>query len=280
MSQRSTLDRAIAVVGITLALLLLGCADGTAALGPSSSSTAGAPPSFGVGEPTFGGGSQSALWADDFEGTANTAALFARYTTQSGESGVHVDATGGLQGSRAIRVDWRTRAGCADDSHLLERAFPAAARDVIVQYSVRYTPGFAFDWSGNDRCSGNAKKLFFLWAAQGSRFDFISENHVLGVGSDLDHPLFAQNIGGALRPDDLADGSWHRITLRIRQSSTPTATDGSIHGWIDGAQRWAVTGIASNASGGWVLFKLPTTFNQGSPRDQSEWIDDLRIWTP
>lgn len=212
---------------------------------------------------------------------SSTSDIYARYATQNGENGIHLDATGGLNGSRAMRIDWKKKSGCTDDSHLIEGSFPVAAREVVVQYSVRYQAGFVFDWIGRGgSCSGNAKKLFFLWAAQGSRFDFISENHFLGVGSDHDHPLFAQHLGTAVRPEDLGDGNWHRITLRIRQSSTPTATDGSIHGWIDGVQKWAVTNIASNASGGWVLFKLPTTFNQGSPVDQSEWIDGFRIWTP
>lgn len=231
--------------------------------------------------PTYVPGTHTPLWMDDFESTLTDAAIFARYITQNGENGLHVDAGAGVGGSRALRMDWRAKSGCTDDSHFIEGAFPVAAQEVVVQYDIRYQPNFVFDWFGRSGCSGNAKKLFFLWAGAGSRFDFISENHVLGVGSDHDHPLFSQNVGGAaLRPDDLADGQWHRITLRVRQSSTPTATDGYIHGWVDGVQKWKVDNIASNASGGWTLFKFPATFNQGSPVDQSEWVDNIRIWRP
>lgn len=233
-------------------------------------------------EPTFTSGVHTALWMDDFENTANTAAIYSRYVTQGSENGLNLDATGGLSGSKALRMDWRTKTGCTDDSHFVEGIFPQAANEVVLQFSVRYQANFAFDWIGRGgACSGNAKKLAFLYAPVGDRFDFISENHVLGVGSDHDHPLFSQNQGGAaLRPDDLADGAWHRITLRVKQSSTPTAQDGYIHGWVDGVQKWKVDNIASNAAGGWVLFKLPSTLNQGSPINQSEWFDNIRVWRP
>lgn len=251
-----------------------------ATLPPPSSPASPTPPPSTTAEPVFVAGTHTSLWHDDLESTATTAALYARYATQSNETGVHLDATGGVNGSRGIRFDWRAKTGCTDDSHFIEGSI-APSQEVVVQYSVRYQPNFAFDWIGRGGpCSGNAKKLFFLWAQQGSRFGFISENRGLGVGSDYDHPLFAQNTGGAVTPEALADGQWHRITLRVRQSSTPTATDGYVHGWIDGVQRWAVNNIASRASGGWVLFKLPTTMNQGSPIDQSEWMDNFRIWRP
>ena len=231
-------------------------------------------------EPTFNASANQSLWHDDFESALTTASIYTRYATQSAEIGLHLDFSGGLNGSRGMRIEWQPRSGCSDDSHFIEGSF-AAAQEVVVQYSVRYQTNFAFDWIGRGgACSGNAKKLFFLWAAAGSRFDFISENHVLGVGSDFDHPLFAQHLGTAVTPEALGDGQWHRITLRVRQSSTPTATDGYVHGWIDGVQKWSVNNIASRASGGWVLFKVPSTFNQGSPLQQSEWMDDFRIWRP
>jgi hypothetical protein len=243
----------------------------------SPSASAGSEPSY-----TSGGG--TLLWQDNFDGRTSDAALLSQYTLASGESGIHTDATAGLNGSGAARIDWKAQSStsCQDDSHLIEHSFPAA-QEVYVQYSVRYAPGFVFDWvgrSGGEGCTGNAKKLFFLWAGSGTRFDFISENHWLGMGSDQDHPLFNQNVGPVVSDEMLGDGNWHRITIHVRQSSTPTATDGLIEGWIDGVQRWSWANVASNASGGWVLFKMPTTFNQGSPVDQSEWFDGLTIWRP
>ncbi len=218
------------------------------------------------------------LWRDEFDHAASDGELLKSYVTLRA-GGMHRDPTAGLNGSGALRIDWASNPGCGDDGRVLERSF-APVNDIVVQYSVRYTPGFAFDWRGRGRCAGNAKKLFFLWAASGSRFDFVSENHELGMGSDYDHPLFTQNTGATITPETLGDGNWHRVTVRVRQSSTPLARDGAISGWIDGILRWEYTGIASHASGGWTLVKLPTTFNQGSPINQSEWLDGWSIWRP
>jgi hypothetical protein len=160
---------------------------------------------------------------------------------------------------------------------VLEASFPAA-RELTVSYWVRYTPGFVFDWRGHRPCSGNAKKLFLLWATEGSRFVFISENGTLGVGSDHDHPLFAQNGDAAFSTAALADGAWHRVTLRVRQGSSPTAADGSVYGWIDGVLRWRYDNVVTHNAGGYHLFKMPATFNSGSPVTQVEWLDQLRIW--
>jgi len=236
-------------------------------------------------EPSYASGGGTLLWQDNFDGRGTDAAMLSQYSLMTGESGIHYDATGGLNGSGAARVDWPAQTaagGCLDDAHLIEHSF-AASQEVYAQYSVRYQAGFVFDWMGHNTgvgCTGNAKKLFFFWSGSGQRFDFITENHALGMGSDLDHPLFSQNAGPVVTDEMLGDGNWHRITMHVRQSSTPTAKDGLIEGWIDGVLRWSLPNVASNASGGWVLFKMPTTFNQGSPVAQSEWFDGLTVWRP
>jgi hypothetical protein len=239
-----------------------------------------------AGEPMYVVGAGTLLWQDSFDRRGADATMLSHYALMDGESGIHFDSAAGLNGSGAARVDWpaQTVAGrCLDAAHLIEHSFPPS-REVFVQYSVRYSRGFVFDWIGRSSrlgCAGNAKKLFFLWAGSGkSRFDFISENHWLGMGSDYDHPLFKQNVGPVVSDEMLGDGNWHRITMHVRQSSTPTAKDGLIEGWIDGVQRWSWPNVASNAGGGWVLFKMPTTFNQGSPVTQSEWFDGLTVWKP
>jgi hypothetical protein len=227
-------------------------------------------------------GSGTIIWQDHFDGVLTDLLALTNYITL-GVTNIHIDLGGGLGGSGALRMDWTPEAAgpCQDDSHLIERALPGT-REIYVQYSVRYSPHFVFDWtqSGYSACTGNAKKLFFLWSTSGSRFDFISENHFLGMGSDYDHPLFAQNVGPAVTDEQFGDGSWHRVTMHIIQSSTPTAADGLIEGWIDGVKEWYVPNWVSSSSGGWSDFKMPTTFNQGSPVAQSEWIDDLTIWEP
>jgi uncharacterized protein YjdB len=246
--------------------------------------TAFAAPPPPTTEPTPNGG--TVIWHDDFNGgllgtVLTDAQLLVNYDVL-GAAFIHADSTGGLGGSGAARIDWVRSTACQDASRVLEREFPAT-QDVYAQYDIRYTTGFIFDWtdSGQSPCTGNAKKLFFFYAGSGSgtsRFDFIAENHTLGMGGDFDHPLFQQTAGPAMSLADFGDGSWHRVTIHVRQSSTPTTADGFIYGWIDGVLRWAVPEWASGSSGGWIYFDLPTTFNQGSPADQSEWIDNLTIW--
>ncbi len=253
------------------------------------------PPAVGA-EPVFDSRSHRELWADDFDhaersipqGPGGQDSRYGRYVTL-GAPHLRFEAGAGIGGSGALRIDWLAlgsapvagRAGgrCADDSRVLEASF-APSREVIVQYAVRYTRGFVFDWGTRGRCHGNAKKLLLLWARDGSRFVYISENGSLGVGSDHDHPLLQQNRAVAVTPSALADGRWHRLTFHLRQSSAPNRKDGAIHGWIDGVERWSHEGIATHNSGGYVLFKLPATFNEGSPVAQTEWMDDLRVWRP
>ena len=242
----------------------------------SSSVVPPQPPPSGS-EPTFQAG-QRLIWRDTFDGGLSDAAVLTNYITLNPQY-IHADAAAGLNGGGALRFDWQASTGCQDQSRLIEQGIEPT-REIYVTYTIRYTPNFQFDWRNYSGCTGNAKKLFFLYSVSGSRFDFISENHFLGMGSDYDHPLFAQNQNGTMSVEQLGDGSWHRITIHVVQSSTPTATDGVIEGWIDGVQKWSYRNVASNASGGWNYFHFPSTFNQGSPATQSEWIDDLVVWKP
>lgn len=235
-------------------------------------------------EPMFARGEHELLWADDFNDAPRRPRdaddqRLGRYLAV-GASHMHFDPKAGVGKSGALRIDWARAplgAPCADDSRVLEAWFDPSP-ELYIQFSVRYTPGFVFDWSKGGRCHGNAKKLFLLWPREGSRFVYISENGALGVGSDHDHPLFSQHAAVRLTPAALADGGWHRITFHLRQGSAPGRADGSIRGWIDGVERWRRDGIVTHNGGGYYLFKLPATFNAGSPRAQSEWVDELRIW--
>lgn len=293
---------AIAILGLALVATVVGVVAGAThrearegASGPreggagATDALASAPARAADAEPEFDERAHDVLWADDFEDRLRAVApkrlgdagRLGRYLTL-GDPFVRLDPEGGINGSGAVRMDWvprRGRAGCDDDSRVLEASFEPA-REIVIQFSVRYTPGFVFDWSRHRPCTGNAKKLFLLWAQEGSRFVFISENGTLGIGSDHDHPLFAQNRGSAITSAELADGKWHRITFQVRQGSASDRADGSVRGWIDGVERWHHRGVVTHNAGGYHLFKFPATFNQGSPAAQSEWVDALRVWRP
>ncbi len=265
-------------MGLCLVLTLLAALRNTA---PAVPVTESAPPSL-LAEPVFSVARHDLLWGDDFDAPPLriTRERYGRYLTLDART-LQFDPGAGVNGSGALRISWsaaeRRSASCNDDSRVLEASFPATP-SLTVSYWVRYSPSFVFDWSGRNPCSGNAKKLFLLWATEGSRFVFISENGALGIGSDHDHPLFAQNGNAVFTPADLADGAWHRVTLRVRQGSSPTARDGSVYGWIDGVLRWRYDNVVTHNAGGYHLFKMPATFNAGSPVTQVEWLDKLRIW--
>jgi hypothetical protein len=242
-------------------------------------------------EPVFRAGTGTLLWQDSFDGLLGDVTMLLNYVGMQA-SFLHADAGGGLGGSGAMRMDWTRSTSCQDDWRGIERSLAGAPREVIVQYSVRYSPGFVFDWaySGQSPCDGNAKKFMRLVAgtsggapcgtAAGADFLFVSEDHDLRAEGICASRLSSQNVGAPTSLSELADGKWHRVTFHVKQSSSLTAADGFFHGWIDGVQRWSMPNWASRSVGGWGFLRLPGTFNRGSPATQSEWLDDLKIWRP
>jgi len=243
--------------------------------------------------PTFG----TVIWQDDFLSYTSAADILAAYSHLNGESQISLDTTGGYGGFQAMRINWPQQTntvtslgGCTDGDHLIERGFTPTP-EIYVQYYVRYQAGFQFDWNaaraagvaGN--CTGNAKKLFLLPSASGARLQLVSENHHIVLYTENQLSLMTgqpgiQNVGAEFTPEDLGDGNWHRITIHAKMSSTPTATDGFLYGWIDGNLKWSNPAYATGNTGGWDYFQTPTVFNQGSPVAQSEWMDNLSVWHP
>jgi hypothetical protein len=183
-------------------------------------------------------------------------------------------------------MDWQaqTSGNCVDDNRLLEQGFPESV-EFYLQYWVKYQAGFVFDWTGHPEFpgneQGNAKKLALVLTHDPGRFDFIAENHSLGLGPDLDEPLHQQNASGTpFSLEQLGDGQWHRVTIHVRRSSSPTLGDGFEYGWIDGTLRWSYSGIPLVTNSLYYTLQLSATFNCGSPVTQSEWLDGLRIWRP
>jgi uncharacterized protein YjdB len=241
--------------------------------------------------------SGTTLWHDDFSSYTSSTALLAAYSHMTGENGIFLDATGGYGGSPGMRVDWqqqtntdRSTGGCNDADHLIEHSFTSAT-EIYVQYYVRYQAGFQFDWRQEiangtaGQCNGGAKKLFLVPAVSGSRLQLISENHHIVLYTENQLSLMTgqpgiQNVGSELTPEQLGDGNWHRITIHAKMSSSPSANDGFLYGWIDGQLKWSNPAYATGNTGGWYVFQVPTVFNNGSPVAQSEWMDNLTVWRP
>ena len=129
-----------------------------------------------------------------------------------------------------------------------------------------------------------AKKLFLVISVSGSRLQLISENHhiVLYTENHLVGTRLPgiQNVGSEVTPEMLGDGKWHKITIHAKASSSPSATDGFLYGWIDDELKWFNPSYATGNTGGWYDFQTPTVFNNGSPIAQSEWLDNLSVWRP
>jgi len=205
----------------------------------------------------------------------------------TGNNSMHADPTAGPNGSGALRIDWNKSTTCNDDWSGVERSIPGAPTEIYIQFWVRYTPGFLFDWvhTNTGPCTGVAKKLFLVWSGNSNdnRFMYVMENLNLSASSDYESAIGAPRVENTANPMTSAqygDGNWHRVTFHIKQSSSATATDGFLYGWIDGVERWAKPNWASGSTGGWVDFKFPSTFNSGSPANQSEWMANLAIWQP
>ncbi len=226
--------------------------------------------------------SGTTLWRDTFDAPD---AGISNYAVMQGGF-LHADPDAGVNGTGALRMDWPKSTTCADDWTGLDHAIPGAPTEIFIQFSVKYQPGFQFDWlsAAGSQCAGNAKKLFLVWSGDNrSRFIYVAEDHDLRAASDYEDALGtnrSQNGASPISLEQYADGNWHRVTFHIKQSSSTTATDGFLYGWIDGVQRWSRPNWASGSIGGWVEFKMPSTFNQGSPASQSEWVDNLTIWRP
>jgi hypothetical protein len=197
-----------------------------------------------------------------------------------------MDPTGGPAGGAAMRIDWPKSTTCQDDWSGIEHGIAGAPTEIYVQYSVRYAPGFLFDWvhTGSSPCTGVAKKLLLVWSGDNAnRFLFSVVNLNLAAESDYEVSIGAnaeQNTSSPMSSAQLADGTWHRVTFHIKQSSSMTATDGFLYGWIDGVLRFSRSNWASGSIGGWTDLKMPSTFNSGSPAAQSEWMSSLTVWKP
>ncbi len=223
-------------------------------------------------------GQKVLLWADEFSSLTDESLLSQYLLMQS--NFLHAD-------NGSIRMDWKRNGdSCAGDWRGIERSWQGLPKEIYFEYRVRYEPGFKFDWlySGESPCRGTAKKLFIIWpnSSEQYRFLFVNENHELKAGSDYNEVVFGgflpQNLEPKMALEEFGNGEWHTVSFHIKQATTPTGDDGFLYGSIDGVPRWSYPKWASGSTGGWLTFQAPANINEGSPRDQSEWMDDLRIW--
>ncbi len=78
--------------------------------------------------------------------------------------------------------------------------------------------------------------------------------------------------------DHLTNGNWHRVTIKYTAESSSQALDGAFEVWIDGEKVNDNQGIGTGTLGVENI-ELASTFNGGSPKNQTEYYGNITIWT-
>ncbi len=196
----------------------------------------------------------------------------------------------------------------------------------VASYYAMYQPGYMFWWS-NGGCSRgvSAKELvnFYAstpggvgkWSLVAHHFSASELSSVwppiyqvsVGAGGAVlwgvwqdnletsstvaaNNPTYPQHLAiGTKDPNAIADGAWHRITVRSRKQSGVDVGDGIIQMWVDGVLVMNYDGtdssspayhkvyVSSNA-GMYQPFAVAGIFNGGAPQLQSRWLDRFRFW--
>jgi hypothetical protein len=257
--------------------LVTGNSVGTAMISATSEGKVGTadltvrdPPPAGVGEPLPTDPGAVIFWEEDFDGYDDVNALKAAYGDTEQAGTIALDATGGVGGSKAYRVDWEARPppNCVGKTMnntvalLHTHPAPLTAREFFMQTWVRFSPEFVFvNW----HCDGNARKHWLhyrdgvsggqgrlgmlvtaenarppIWAPAGTYFGTRWHVEAEALPSESGYVGLRQHLndgsggGPDKRPQGIADDQWHRQTLRVRLESSPSAGDGLVQMWIDG----------------------------------------------
>jgi hypothetical protein len=226
------------------------------------------PPPFNedLSEPHIGAGDVT-VYADDFEGYANTTALLAAYAHTQTHGTITLDTTIVFGGGKSYRIDWSNDGclGSADADVEIDKKSSdstTTARDWYLSYEARFSAGYQFAWDQSlcIRGAGSKEVLSFrnsnntggriTWSAikQSNECPDIYQN----VGGLLWHfsidaepgstrPAqcsgsisYRQHLAQATKdPASLGDAQWHRVTLHLKRESAIDAGNGVIQVWID-----------------------------------------------
>ena len=104
-------------------------------------------------------------------------------------------------------------------------------------------------------------------------------------------PRYTQHTGASVDPDSIADGQTHLVTIYNKLESALNAGDGIVRVWVDSVLVMEYNGEAGGNAADTVytvnatarpyaayIIQYPWTYNGGSPKAQSQWRDNVRIW--
>jgi hypothetical protein len=229
------------------------------------------PPPPGASEPQYVAGQNTTLLYEDFEtgGGSWTPANAATYSTPPGT---------GFGGGQAAQFDWPAGTHLSGIDHSIPQS--GQGRVVVASWMYRTSAGFLVDETGKKYFEFNngSSDRITLGLTQGpTNWDLLISG-VFGGGA---LELFAKPQDENWAPTNvgkyLTNGNWHRVTVRRTQSSSGSSPDGSIEIWVDGVQTHYQTKVPLGTQ---PVFNIvfSGTWNNNSPQNQTEWIDNVRIW--
>jgi hypothetical protein len=278
-------------------------ADGGADAGPELE------PDGGPREPFS---STQVLYTDDFERYANTAGVKGSYGDQREVNGsLNLDDLGDA-GTRTLRIDYATDAGCQDSDILLSKVMAITSPlSEVLRYRFKFERGFVFQQAVCG-ASATGSTEFVLGRVMGGRGTV-----VMSAAADAPIPVIYPNVSGLrwqvqvrdvralvtpqtphvvyrqhhrvtrLSPHAVADGRWHRMTVLLQRETMSGAGDGIVRAWIDGEAVLDYDGSSGAAAGkvysGTPQFgtiSYPTVLAGGAGRAQSRWFDDVVLFEP
>ncbi len=269
-------------------------------------------PDGGPREPTS---SSQVLYTDDFERYANTTALKGSYGDQRevGASFV-LDGMTAAVGSRSMRIDYGTDAGCQDADVFLSKVLSLTSPlTVVLRYRFRFEQRFRFQQPAT-HCSGRGTSSteFVIGRVMNGRGTV-----VLAAASDQPLPLVYPNVPGLrwqvqvrdvrglvtpaqpnvlyrqhqratrLGPAAVADGRWHQLSLLVQRETQQGLGDGVVRLWIDGEAVLDYDGSVGLAQGkvfsGTAPFgtiTYPSMLAAGASQAQTRWFDEVLLFEP
>jgi hypothetical protein len=244
----------------------------------SLSVTAPLPPPPPGSEPIYTPGSNGQSFFDDFERYSDAASLKGGgwAITTGADPYLEFTAGSGNGGGKALGFHWTAGNGWLGAEHAMSSQ---PGRVGYVSWDYR-APDFQYVGASP--------------AQQGIKFFIVnngtSNRITIGLNTAVDIGMVQSNgvylwVQPTLTPwgsqlatvQRLTDGGWHRLTLRRTKESSNGAMDGALELWIDGEKLFDLQRIGTGTMSIEEIM-LAGTFNGGSPKDQREWYDNVRIW--
>jgi hypothetical protein len=248
---------------------------GTASL---SVTTAPPPPPPATTEPVFVAGTNTQAFYDDFERYNDAAGLKSAgwALTTGADPYLEFTAGSGNGGGKSLGVHWTTGNGWLGGEKALSGQ-PGRVQYVSWDYRA---PDFAYVGPDPDQ---QGIKFFLINNGTTNRIT-LGLNTAMDVGMTQSNGVYLwvqpsrTPWGSQLATiQRLTDGGWHRVTVKRTQESSYGAMDGAIELWVDGEKLFDLQRIGTGTMS-IEEFEIAGTFNGGSPKDQREYYDNVRVW--